>query len=123
MPKTKPKATNTTLDEVRTAVQAILDKKGENVRILDVREKSPVTDYIVLASGTSDPHLKAIKGELDSMLKAKGVQLIGEDRNLASGWVIVDGFDFMVHIQTEEMRELYRLDQLWRDAEELPLEA
>jgi ribosome-associated protein len=123
MPTSKTTVSNPTLVEVRSAVQAILDKKAENVRLLDVSKKSPITDYIVLATGTSDPHLKAIKGELDAMLKANGVQLIGEDRNIGSGWVVVDGFDFMVHIQTQEMRDLYRLDQLWRDAEELPLEA
>jgi len=121
MPSSKTQETDQTLLDVRAAVQAILDKKGEHVRILDVRGKSPITDYIVLATGTSDPHLKAIKGELDSMLKENGVQLIGEDRNIGSGWVVVDGFDFMVHLQTEAMRELYRLDHLWRDAEEVPV--
>lgn len=122
MPNSKTEETNQTLKDVRGAVQAILDKKGEHVRILDVRGKSPVTDFIVLATGTSDPHLKAMKAELDAMLKENGVQLIGEDRNIGSGWVVVDGFDFMVHLQTEAMRELYRLDHLWRDATELPLE-
>lgn len=123
MPSSKTTESNPTLVEVRAAIHAILEKKGENVRLLDLRGKSPVTDFIVLATGTSDPHLKAIKGELDAMLKANGVKLIGEDRNIGSGWVVVDGFDFMVHLQTQEMRDLYRLDQLWRDAEELPLEA
>lgn len=122
MTSSKTSVSDQTLKDVRAAVQAILDKKGENVRILDVRVKSPVTDFIVLATGTSDPHLKAIKSELDTLLKANGVQLIGEDRNIASGWVVVDGFDFMVHLQTQEMRDLYRLDHLWRDAIELPVE-
>lgn len=119
MPKSKKEEVHPSLKDVFAAVEAILEKKGEHVRILDVRGKSSVTDFIVLATGTSDPHLKAIKGELDAMLKSKGIQLIGEDRNLSSGWVVVDGFDFMVHIQTEAMREIYRLDQLWRDAEEI----
>ena len=47
------------------------------------------------------------------------MQLIGEDRSLGSGWLVVDAFDFMIHLQTSEMRDFYRLDQLWKDAEEV----
>ena len=110
-----------TLDEIRIAVGAIEDKKGESVRVLDVSGKSSITDYLILATGTSDPHLKALKASLDVALKEAGVQLIGEDREVGSGWVVVDAFDFMVHLQTEEMRELYQLDRLWRDAVTLTL--
>ena len=110
-----------TLDEIRIAVTAIEDKKGESIRILDVSGKSSITDYLVLATGTSDPHLKALKASLDAALKEAGVHLIGDDREVGSGWVIVDAFDFMVHLQTEEKRELYQLDRLWRDAEVVTL--
>lgn len=113
--------TNTTLDEIRCAVTAIEDKKGEAIRVLDVRGKSSITDYLILATGTSDPHVKAIKGALDKALSEAGVHLIGEDREVGSGWVVVDAFDFMVHLQTGEMRDLYRLDQLWKDADEVEL--
>ena len=110
-----------TLEEMRCAVTAIEDKKGESVRVLDVRGKSSITDYLILATGTSDPHVKAMKGALDAALKEANVQLIGEDRALGSGWLVVDAFDFMIHLQTEEMRDFYRLDQLWKDAPELAL--
>jgi ribosome-associated protein len=121
MPTSKNKNKNATLDEIRLAVSAIEDKKGEAIRVLDVRDKSSITDYLVLATGTSNPHLKAIKGALDLALKEAGVQLIGEDREIGSGWIVVDAFDFMVHLQTEEMRDFYQLDQLWRDACEVEL--
>ena len=121
MATAKKKTKRTTLDEIRLAVAAIEDKKGESVRVLDVRGKSSITDYLVLAAGTSDPHLKAIKGSLDKALKEAGVKLIGEDREVGSGWVVVDAFDFMIHLQTEEMRDVYRLDQLWGDALEVEL--
>jgi ribosome-associated protein len=110
-----------TLAEIRIAVTAIEDKKGEGIRVLDVSGKSSITDYLVLATGTSDPHLKALKASLDAALKEAGVHLIGDDREVGSGWVIADAFDFMVHLQTEEMRELYQLDRLWRDAEVVTL--
>ena len=108
---------SSTLDEIRCAVAAIEDKKGEFVRVLDVRSKSSITDYMVLATGTSNPHIKAMKSAVDEALKNAGVALLGEDREVGSGWVIVDAFDFMVHLQTQEMRDLYRLDHLWKDAD------
>ena len=87
--------------------------------MLDVRGKSSITDYIVLATGTSDPHVKALKSGLDQALKEADVQLIGQDRTLGSGWLVVDAFDFMIHLQTSEMRDFYRLDQPWNDATEV----
>ncbi|TVP79013.1 MAG: ribosome silencing factor [Puniceicoccaceae bacterium] len=107
--------------EMRCAVAAIEDKKGESIRVLDVRGKSTITDYLILATGTSNPHVKALKIALDAALKAAEVQLIGQDRELGSGWLVVDAFDFMIHLQTEEMRQFYRLDQLWKDAPEVTL--
>ncbi|MGC6455722.1 MAG: ribosome silencing factor [Coraliomargaritaceae bacterium] len=121
MPATDLKNTKETLEEIRTVVGALEEKKAENIRILDVAETSSITDYIVLATGTSDPHLKAMKAELDGALKTSGIQLIGQDREVGSGWVVVDAFDFMVHLQTESIRDLYRLDQLWKDANEVML--
>lgn len=121
MPEQKPKTSPATIDEIRCAVRAIEDKKGEHVRVLDVRGKSSITDYLVLATATSDPHIKALKASLDGALKEAGVRLVGNERSVSSGWVVVDAFDFMVHLQTEEMREYYRLDQLWKDAAEVEL--
>ena len=121
MTKDSSKANHRTLQEIRCAVAAIEDKKGEAIRILDVRGKSTITDYLVLVTGTSDPHVKALKGALDQALKEAQVQLICEDRALVSGWLVVDAFDFMVHLQTQEMRDFYRLDQLWNDAPEVTL--
>jgi len=109
------------MEEILCAVSAIEDKKGEAIRVLDVRGKSSITDYLVLSTATSEPHVKALKASLDKALREAGVQLIGQDREVGSGWLIVDAFDFMVHLQTAEMREYYGLDQLWRDAPEVTL--
>ena len=109
----------TTRDQVQIALRAIEDKKGAAIRVLDVRGKSSITDYLILASGSSNPHLKAMKSGLDEALKDAGVQLIGASREVDSGWLVVDAFDFMVHLQTEELRATYQLDQLWGDAEEV----
>ena len=119
MTKETSKMEKRTLEEIHCAIAAIEEKKGEAIRVLDVRGKSSITDYIILATGTSDPHVKALKSGLDQALKEANVQLIGQDRTLGSGWLVVDAFDFMIHLQTSEMRDFYRLDQLWKDAAEL----
>lgn len=107
---------SSTLSEVQHAVAAIEDKKGESIRVLDVRGKSSITDYVIIASGTSDNHIKAMKSALTDTLKRAGVRLSTEGREAGSGWVVVDAFDFVIHLQTQEIRELYRLEQLWKDA-------
>jgi ribosome-associated protein len=112
-----------TLEQIALCVQALEDKKAEDVQILDVAGKSDVTDYLVIASGTSEPHLRALRRELERALSEHEIAVIGHDRSESSGWLVVDGFDFMVHLFTEEMREFYQLETLWRDAGkvELPL--
>jgi ribosome-associated protein len=121
MTKDAIKTKDRTLEEMRCAIAAIEDKKGEAIRVLDVRGKSTITDYLILATGTSNPHVKALKSGLDQAMKEAKVQLIGQDRELGSGWLVVDAFDFMIHLQTAEMRDFYRLDQLWKDAPEVTL--
>lgn len=109
------------LKDIQSVVTALEDKKAEKIRVLDVSSQSSITDFLVLATGTSEPHVKALKSALDATLKESGVELVGQDRELGSGWLVVDAFDFMVHLQTEVMREFYRLDQLWKDAREVEL--
>ena len=119
MPISQTNSTNSLSTELVSALHALSDKKAQNIRLLDVSDISSITDYIVLATGTSDLHLKAMKSELDDALNTTGVFLIGEDRDTSSGWVVVDAFDFMVHLQTESMRSFYNLDHLWKDANEI----
>ena len=121
MAKKKTTQQDKTIEEMRCAIAAIEDKKGAAIKVLDVRGKSSITDYLILATATSEPHVKALKAGLDAALKEAGVKLIGQDREVGSGWLIVDAFDFMVHLQTEEMREYYSLDFLWKDAPLLEL--
>ena len=110
-----------TLDEVRCAVSAIEEKKGEDICVLNVHDKSSITDYMIIASGTSEPHIKAIKKALDESLSRAGIQLFGEEGAVDSGWIVVDAFDFVIHLQTKEMREYYQMEQLWKDAQKIEL--
>lgn len=109
---TKPDAR----DLMAVCCDALEDKKAINLKILDVREVSTITDYLVIATGNSQPHLKALRGAVERSLKSAKAGIIGSESGAESGWQVVDAFDFMVHLFTEEMRENYRLEQLWKDA-------
>ena len=117
MMTSKKTETSSTLDEIRHVVAVIEDKKCESIRVLDVRGKSSITDYLIIATGTSNPHIKAMKIALDEVLKSAGIELLGENREAGSSWIVLDAFNFMIHLQTEEMRDFYRLEHLWKDAE------
>jgi ribosome-associated protein len=93
------------------------DKKAEDIVILDVRELSSVTDYFVIASGTSEPHLRAIVDEVTEKLDSgHGERPRAVDGTLQTAWVVLDYFDVIVHIMRQDVRERYDLETLWGDA-------
>lgn len=96
--------------------QALDDKKAEDIQILDVSRQSSITDYLILASANSQPHLRALKRDLDKSLKREKVKIVGVEESEESGWSVVDAFDVMIHLFTPEMRENYHLESLWKDA-------
>ena len=93
------------------------NKKAEDIVVLDVRKISSVTDYLVIASGSSEPHLRAIMDEIsDTLREEHDVTPSGKDGTLNTAWVVLDFFDVMVHIMRTEARERYNLEGLWNDA-------
>jgi ribosome silencing factor RsfS/YbeB/iojap len=93
------------------------NKKAENIVILDVHELSSVTDYFVIASGTSEPHLRAILDEITDRLREEhGLRPRAVDGALGTAWVVLDYFDVIVHIMRGDVRERYDLETLWGDA-------
>lgn len=102
--------------EIRLCCEALDNKKAECIQVLDVRGISSVTDFMIICTGTSQPHLKALRAEVEKTLKDSGIKTLGADFSQESGWMVVDCFDFMVHIFTQEMREAYGLEKLWKDA-------
>jgi len=100
------------------------DKKAEDVVALDLRGISNFTDFFVICSGTSEPHLKAIAGEIEERLKKDDhVTPNAVDGYPLSQWIVIDYSDVVVHIFHEEKREFYALEDLWSDAPRLAVEA
>ena len=108
-----------TLALVKLVCRALDAKKAEDLRVLDVSAQSSITDFLILANGTSEPHLRALRVELEKVLDAAKARIVGIDTDRGSGWLVVDAFEAMVHIFTPAMRAHYRLENLWKDATEL----
>lgn len=104
----------------QAVAEALLNKKGEDVRILSLRGLSLVADYFVLASGTSRPHVQALSEAAVDVFLARGIRprLEGAEHRR---WVLVDGGSVVVHVFHEEERAYYGLERLWSDAPEVPL--
>lgn len=106
---------------VKLVCRTLDDKKAGELSVLDVSAQSSITDYLILATATSEPHLRALRVELEKALDAAQVRLVGMEAPQESGWIVVDAFDLMIHLFTAPMRERYGLERLWRDASEIPL--
>ncbi len=93
------------------------NRKAENITVLDMRELSSVTDYFVIASGTSEPHLRAIVDEItDKLREDHDVHPRAVDGTLQAAWVVLDFFDVIVHVMRADVRDRYDLETLWGDA-------
>jgi len=93
------------------------NKKAEDILVLDVRKLSSVTDFFLIASGTSSPHLRAIVNEITDKLRADHeIRPRATDGNLNGDWVVLDYFDVIIHVMRTETRARYDLEGLWGDA-------
>lgn len=109
------------LEVVKVVCRVLDDKKAGEISILDVAQQSSITDYLILATATSEPHLRALRVEVEKALDSAHVHLVGMEAAQESGWLVIDAFDVMVHLFLGPVRERYGLERLWQDAAELPL--
>jgi len=103
------------------AVKALDEKKAEKIRVIELGPLSSVADYFVLATGTSEPHLRALRIELDRALEEAGSRVRGIEAQRESGWTVVDAFDIVFHLFRPEQREAFRLETLWKDGVDVPV--
>ena len=102
--------------ELRDVMVASLDDlKGRNVLALDVARLSDLTDYMILASGTSERHVRALVDSVEAAAKARQVGILGIEGRAAAQWVLVDLGDVVVHVMQPETRAFYDLERLWCD--------
>ena len=107
--------------EIKNYIEKILDNnKAQNITCIDLKNKSYIADYMVVASGTSSRHLQALSEILVSQLKKLGISDCRIEGKDSSDWKLVDAHDVIVHIFHPEKREFYDLEKMW--SEEIPKE-
>ena len=101
-------------DEVlNLAMHALEDLKARDIKMLDVGQATDITDYMIIASGTSDRHVKSIADHLVDSAKQAGHPPFGVEGGDGGQWVLVDLEDVVVHIMQPSVREFYKLENLW----------
>ena len=109
-------------ENLMACCNALLDKKAVNLTILDVKGHSSITDYYVIATGESSPQLKAMANTAKTTLKDMGNQSGIIDGDAASGWVVMDAYQFIMHLFLPDTRDTYALESLWKDRPRLVIE-
>lgn len=104
------------LEWAERIAQLILDKKGEDIILLDLRRISPIADYFILATAQSPLHAQAISDEVVEKLKKDGYRIHHVEGYQQAQWILLDYLDIVVHIFLPEVRAFYGLERLWGDA-------
>lgn len=105
------------MDNVVKEIVEILDKKhGEEIVVLDISKVSNLSDYFVVTTANSDPHMDALREGILEFVEREGVQIIFYDKGKGYDWMVIDGGYFIVHIFSKKGREFYSLEDLWLNA-------
>ena len=102
------------------AVKALDEKKAVDLRVLQLGQLSSVADFLVVATGNSEPHLRALRIELERVVEAAGSKTRTEAHK-DSGWSVVDAFDVVFHLFRDDTRRSYGLESLWKDGLDIPV--
>lgn len=103
------------------AAALCLDMKANNVMVLDLRKVTDMTDCFVIASGTSDTHVRSVGEHIIAELKKEGIQIHHVEGLEQGRWVLLDYVDFVVHLFHPTLRSFYQLERLWSDAEAIEI--
>jgi ribosome-associated protein len=104
------------IDIARLAADAIADKKGQDIVLLEVGDIFVITDVFVIGTGTSRPHVQSLADKVEEHLAKQGRKPLRDEGRTEAEWVLLDYGDLMVHLFQPSAREYYNLERLWRDA-------
>lgn len=99
-------------------INALEDMKAKDITVIDVQGRTSVTDYMILATGTSKKHAQAVCDNASAEAKAKGLKPLGAEGRDSSDWMLLDLGDVIVHVMTEQARHFYDLERLWGEPSE-----
>lgn len=108
-----------TLDAAKITRDALEDKKGEDIKVLDIKGLSNVADCFVIASGNNPNQLRAMADEVEEKLFKEGYKLHHSEGYTGGTWILLDFGNLLVHLFNKSEREFYSLDRVWGDAKEI----
>jgi ribosome-associated protein len=118
-----PQAATDSMTAARRAAEVLLDNKAQDVVLLDLRPVTDMADFFIVASGTSDTHVRATAGHVVETLKKEGLRVHSVEGLEQGRWVLLDYVDFVVHVFHPTLRAFYQLERLWGDAPTVPVTA
>jgi ribosome-associated protein len=89
------------------------ERKAQDMAVLDVRDKTTFTDYMIVVTGTSGRHIKSLCDYIEIKVKENGIEPLGVEGDVNSDWVLLDLGDLIVHSMTAQARDYYQLEKLW----------
>ena len=105
------------------AARAASEKQAERIVILDVRDLIVITDYFVIASGSSDRQVKTVSQEVEEALRVLGTKPVRREGEVEARWLLLDFIDVVIHVFASEERDFYDLERLWMDAPRVDCES
>lgn len=108
-------------DQAVMAAKAISSKKGLDIQIIEISDISVLADYMVIATGTSSTHVKALADEIEYKLDEAGISVSHIEGYRSNSWILLDYVDVIVNVFSDEAREFYDLDRLWQDGKPVDL--
>lgn len=100
---------------ILNAVNGLEDKKGENIKVIDIRAVSPISDYFVLATGSNRSQIQAMADSVEEKMHKVGFHLKQVEGYDSANWILMDFVDIVVHIFDRESRDFYDLERIWSD--------
>ena len=112
----------TTREIAMTAAKALTEKKGINVKLLEVTEVTTLAEYFLICTGTSNTHVNTLCDAVEEAVEATGEHLLHREGHRGGTWVLLDFGSLVCHVFTDETRDFYDLERLWNDATPVAIE-
>lgn len=112
---------NQALEMARVAYQALDEKKGEDIRVIDISGISVIGDYFVITNGTSDSQVRTLVDNVEEKMHKAGYELKEQEGNNSGTWVLLDYGDIIIHIFDRENRPFYNLERIWSDGKDVEM--
>lgn len=111
----------TTLQQAKETAKILSDKKGLDIKVIEISDVSVIADYMVIATGNSSTHVKALADEVEEQLDDMGISVSHIEGYRSNSWILLDYIDIIVHVFSNEAREYYDLERLWEDGKDVDI--